>query len=184
MPCPILVGILVGTAFPIVLFAIEYSIEQRAKQAAKKNGRKIWCTLTPARMVRDTATGEVMRGEGEVDFDPRHGHYMKCGEIIVTLASASLVFIPTLHFTSKLPWLGLPMVLLGFTVVYALSFMGFLMYFYEMFLFNPDNFTDFHSSVIFSLGFGSLCCFAFSYFSLSIIVANALSNGTLITVVR
>jgi len=43
------------------------------------------------------------------------------------------------------------MVLLGFTVVYALSFMGLVTYFYEMQLQYPDSFTMFRSVLIFSL---------------------------------
>jgi hypothetical protein len=109
---------------------------------------------------------------------------MKCGEVVITLASASLVFIPSLHFTASLPWLGLPMVLLGFTVVYALAFMGLLTYFYEMQLQNPDSFTAFRSCVLFALGFSGLGSFAIAYFTLSILSGNALSNGALIGLSR
>jgi hypothetical protein len=105
---------------------------------------------------------------------------MKLGEVLVTLASASLVFIPSLHFSSILPRLGFPIVLLGFTVVYALGFMAALTYFYEMFLFNPWNFTPFRSSLIFTLGFGAFTCFALAYITLAVIVGNAIARGTLL----
>ncbi len=117
--------------------------------------------------------------EGEVDFDPRHGHYMKLGEVLVTLASASLVFIPTLHSTSHLPALGFCMVVLGLTVVYSLGFMAAVTYFYEMFLFDPTNFTAFRSSFMFSLGFGALFSFALAYIVLAFSVGYALVKGTL-----
>ena len=66
---------------------------------------------------------------------------MKLGEILVTLASASLVFIPAPHATSSLPALGFCMMILGLTVFYSLSFMALMTYFYEMFLFDPANFS-------------------------------------------
>jgi hypothetical protein len=133
-------------------------------------------------MSRDPRTGETFRSSegGVVDFDPRHGHYMKLGEVLITLSSASLVFIPSLHFSAILPRLGFPMVLLGFTVVYALGFMAALTYFYEMFLFDPRTFTAFRSSLIFTLGFGAFTCFALAYITLSIIVGKAIANGTVL----
>ncbi len=173
-------GLLVGLSMPLILFVIEYLIERSAMRSAKLKGAKIWWTLTPQRKVRNFVTGLVEAKLEEVDFDPRHGHYMKCGEVVIALASASLVFIPSLHFTAVLPWLGFPMVLLGFTVVYSLSFMGVLTYFYEMQLQNPDTFTAVRSSLIFGLGFSGLGCFAIAYFTLSLLIGNALSNGTLV----
>jgi len=110
---------------------------------------------------------------------PRHGHYLKCAEVLITLASASLVFIPTLHVSALLPRLGFSMVLLGFTVVYGLLFMALLTYFYEMFLFNPASFTTFRSSAIFTLGFSAFLCFALAYLVLSIIIGTAVANGSL-----
>jgi hypothetical protein len=179
LPSSVLVGIATGLLLPVVFFTVEYTIERRHIRTSKAQGRKTWMTLTPPRKVRDTKTGEIVSEPGEVDFDPRHGHYMKCGEVLITLASASLIFIPSLHFVSLFVWIGFPLVLLGFTVVYALCFMGLMTYFYEMFLFDPDNFTAFRSTLIFSLGFGALTCFAFAYFALSIIVGTAISRGLL-----
>jgi hypothetical protein len=172
LPIPVWLGVCIGIIIPVVFFIFEYRIERSAP----------WVTLTPFKMTRDSRTGETKPSPegGMVDFDPRHGHYMKLGEVLITLASASLVFIPSLHFSSILPRLGFPMVLLGFTVVYALGFMAALTYFYEMFLFDPRNFTAFRSSLIFSLGFGAFFCFALAYITLAIIVGNAIANGTLL----
>lgn len=172
---PVILGLTLGICFPLVFFVFEFRIERRTKKQAELNNRKIWWSLTPQRKVRNYRTGLVETKDDEVDFDPRHGHYMKCGEVVITLASASLVFVPTLHFTSSLPWLGLPMVLFGFTVVYALAFMGLMTYFYEMQLQNPESFTASRSCVLFSLGFGALSAFAVAYFVLSVLIGIALS---------
>jgi len=182
MGVSVIIGIIIGLIFPLGFFGVEYYFERKSKLAAESKGSKIWWTLSPQRKIRNFQTGLVEAKQEEVDFDPRHGHYMKCGEVIITLASASLVFIPSLHFTAVLPWLGFPMVLLGFTVVYSLAFMGLLTYFYEIQLQNPDSFTAFRSCLIFSLGFGGLGCFAIAYFALSILIGNALSNGALTSV--
>jgi hypothetical protein len=171
LPWTIWSGVAMGLIIPAAFFAFEYSIERKAA----------YVTLTPFKTTRDPGTGKIIVGTEEVSFDPRHGHYMKCAEVLITLASASLVFIPTLHVSSLLPKLAFPMVLLGFTVVYALLFMALLTYFYEMFLFNPANFTAFRSSIVFTLGFSAFLCFALAYLVLSIITAIAIGNGSLIS---
>jgi hypothetical protein len=166
---PVLLGIGTALVIPAVFFSFEYRIERKAA----------WVTLTPFEVSRDRNTGGLVQEAGVVDFDPRHGHYMRLGELLVTLSSASLVFIPTLHFPQVLPGLGFSMVLLGMTVVYALGFMAGLTYFYEMFLFDPRSFTAFRSSIVFTLGFGAFTCFAFAYIALAIIVGVAIGNGAL-----
>ena len=169
LPWTIWSGIAAGLIIPTAFFAFEYSIERKAP----------YVTLTPFKRSRDARTGEIIRGTEEVSFDPRHGHYMKCAEVLITLASASLVFIPTLHVSSLLPKLALSMVLLGFTVVYALLFMALLTYFYEMFLFDPASFTALRSSTVFTLGFSTFLCFALAYIWLSIVTGTAIGNGSL-----
>jgi hypothetical protein len=169
LPGTIWFGIAMGLVIPAAFFAFEYSIERKAA----------YVTLTPFKRTRDPQTGGIIEGTEEVSFDPRHGHYMKCAEVLITLASASLVFIPTLHVSSLLPKLAFSMVLLGFTVVYALLFMALLTYFYEMFLFNPASFTALRSSLVFALGFSAFFCFAVAYLVLSIITGNAIGNGSL-----
>ena len=169
LPWTIWLGIGMGLLIPAAFFAFEFSIERKAP----------YVTLTPFKRTRDPKTGAIIPGTEEVSFDPRHGHYMKCAEVLITLASASLVFIPTLHVSSLLPKLALPMVLLGFTVVYGLLFMALLTYFYEMFLFDPASFKAFRSSLVFTLGFSAFLCFALAYLVLSIIVGIGISNGSL-----
>jgi hypothetical protein len=177
---PIVLGLTLGLLFPLACFVVATKIETKVSKDAKSRGDEAYWTLMPQRRKRDFKTGKLVPTEDEVDFDPRHGHYMKCGEIVITIASASLVFIPTLHFTHVLPWLGLSMVLLGFTVVYTLSFMGLLTFFYEMFLNNPESFTMFRSNTLFSLGFGGLSCFASAYFVLSILIGSAMASGAFV----
>jgi hypothetical protein len=169
-PVTVRAGIAIGLLLPAAFFAYEYSIERKAP----------YVTLTPFKRTRDARTGKIIAGIEEVSFDPRHGHYMKCAEVLITLASASLVFIPTLHHASLLPTLAFSIALLGFTVVYALLFMALLTYFYEMFLFDPASFTAFRSSLVFTLGFSAYLCFAVAYLVLAIITGNAVGNGSLV----
>ncbi|MHB8301404.1 MAG: hypothetical protein ACYDC6_01010 [Acidobacteriaceae bacterium] len=165
-------GFSVGIVFFLVFFAVEFYIERKAS----------YVTLTPFKMRRDMATGEILQLDQEVDFDPRHGHYLKCAEVLIALASASLAFIP-LHSTLLAKGalseelLAISMVLLGLTVVYALLFMALLTYFYEMFLFNPANFTASRSSLIFALGFSAFACFAMAYLGLAVVTAKTFSKG-------
>lgn len=172
IPHSIFWGFGIGVFFFLTFFAFEFSIERKAK----------YVTLTPFKMKRDMNTGRVHMENEEVDFDPRHGHYLKCGEVLIALASASLAFIP-LH-SMQLPkdgiWgllLGASMVLLALTIVFALLFMALLTYFYEMFLFNPANFKAWNSSLIFALGFSAFACFAIAYLALAVVTAKAFSGG-------
>ena len=71
------------------------------------------------------------------------------------------------------------MVLLGFTVVFGLSFMATMTYFYEMFLFAPTSYSAGRSSLMFSLGFSGFACFALAYFVIAVQVAYAYTSGTL-----
>ena len=105
---------------------------------------------------------------------------MKCAEIVITLSSASLIFIPSLHSASALSHLAFSLVLLGFTVVYGLGFIAAMSYFHEMFLFNPDSFTAFRSSLMFTLGFGGLACFGLAYIVFAIVIAKATGQGSLL----
>jgi hypothetical protein len=169
VPRSVWCAVAVGVLIPAFFFISQYLDERKEP----------YVTLTPFKRARNPANGSVIALPGEVDFDPRHGHYMKLGEILVTLASASLVFIPTPLSTSHLPALGFCMMILGMTVVYSLGFMAAITYFYEMFLFDPASFTALKSCLMFSLGFGTLFCFAVAYLVLAFDVGIALVNGTL-----
>lgn len=174
IPLSVWLAFSVGLAFPAIFFAIEFRLE---RQAVRKGN---YITLTPLKRSRDPKKPQNLLPPGEeIGFDPRHGHYMKIAEVFVTVASASLVFIPTLHFP-LLPKLAFPLVLLGLAVIFGVSFMALLTYFYEMFLFDPRNFTAFRSSLVFALGFGGLFCFGLAYIALALIAGTAIGNGTLV----
>lgn len=132
----------------------------------RRDNRKLYVTFTPLELVR-YSDGQFLPSGRRIDFDPRHGHYLKIAEIITTLASASLVFILTFNLeTSRL--FKSSMILLGLTVLLAVLFMVFLTYWYEDFLSRPADFKPFRSSLIAALGFSSLLCFAIAYVFLSI----------------
>jgi hypothetical protein len=78
LPMTVWVSIGVGILVPCAFFAYEYSIERKAP----------YVTLTPFRRFRDPRSGAIRMSDEEVSFDPRHGRYMKCAELLVTLASA------------------------------------------------------------------------------------------------
>lgn len=134
-------------------------------------------TLTPRKRNID---GTIKTPEEVHDFDPRLEHYLKVAEIVVGLASASLVFIPTLHSTKiNTCWFAFAFVMLSFTVFFGLFFMATMTYFYEMFLFDPSSYSAGRSSMMFSTGFSGFACFALAYFVIAVQIATAYMSGTL-----
>lgn len=73
------------------------------------------------------------------------------------LSSASIVFVPS-HVSNQ-PILAFSVVLLGFAVLWGVSFIAWMSYCYEETLYNPANFTACKSSIMFALGLGPLACF-------------------------
>jgi hypothetical protein len=167
---PILLAIAVALAFWALLFFYEYPIERDVVR------RGDLITLTP---LKCDIAGNVLSPPQVHEFDPRLEHYLRVAEVIITLASASLVFIPTLHFIKMNCWFAFAMVLLGFTVVYGLAFMATMTYFYEMFLFNPRSYGPGRSTLMFSLGFSGFACFALAYLVIAVQLAFAYTSGTL-----
>jgi len=162
-------GIIVG----IVLFLSAYLWCLRVEKSYD------YVTFTPRKRDR---FGKYIEGEGKeeelVDFDPRHGHYLKCAEVVITLSSASLIFIPSVHLSSGvLPRFAFSLVLLGFTVLYGVLFMAFVTYFYEEFLYDPKRFTVYRSALLSALGFTALLCFGLSYGWLAIQLARLPPNS-------
>ncbi len=90
-PCAVWLGVAMGVVIPAAFFWFEYSIERKAR----------YVTLTPFKRMRDPQTGRILAGSEEVSFDPRHGHYLKCAEVLITLASASLCSFDIAHFVSS-----------------------------------------------------------------------------------
>lgn len=170
---PILWAITVAFAIWAVLFSYEYYVERKMIRTPG-----VVITLTPWK--RDM-NGKIKNPPEVHEFDPRLEHYLKVAEIIIGLASASLVFIPTLHAKSINCWFAFALVLLGFTVFFGLSFMATMTYFYEMFLFEPASYSAGRSSLMFSVGFSGYGCFALAYFVIAIQIALAYTSGTLTT---
>jgi hypothetical protein len=71
-----------------------------------------------------------------VPFEHRHERYMNVAEVMVTLASASLVIVPSSGLSLYSHACGFALVLLGFCVLDNLGFMALLTYFYERFLYD------------------------------------------------
>ena len=114
-----------------------------------------------------------------ISFDERHGHYMKTAEVVVTLASASLVFIPTLRISAHPGWYSFALILLGACVALCVLFMVFLTYFYENFLYVASTYKAWKYALINALGFTALVCFATAYTALAIAIAGAALSGNL-----
>jgi hypothetical protein len=113
-----------------------------------------------------------------ISFDPRHGHYMKTAEVVVTLASASLIFIPKLRVSAHPGSYSFALVLLGACVAFCVFFMVFLTYFYENFLYNANTYKAWKYGLVNALGFTALTCFATAYMTLAVAIASAVLSGS------
>jgi hypothetical protein len=98
-----------------------------------------------------------------VAFEPRHDRYQKVAEVVTTLASASLVFIPGSKLAVFPHVSSFALVLLGFSVLYCILFMAFLTVFYEKFLYDGASYKPWKYGLINALGFGGLFCFGLAY---------------------
>jgi hypothetical protein len=103
-----------------------------------------------------------------VPFEPRHERYMKIAEVVTTLASASLVFLPASRLGVYTHSCAFALVLLGSSVLFCVSFMAVLTYFYEGFLYFPNSYAPWKYGLVHALGFGGLFCFALAYMWLAV----------------
>jgi len=101
--------------------------------------------------------------------------YTKTAEIMITLSSASIIFIPS-HL-SKQPMFAFSFILLGFAVLWGVSFIAWMSYCYEESLYNPANFNAITSSIMFGLGFGAFASFVGAYMFLAVVIAKAIAYG-------
>jgi hypothetical protein len=138
-----------------------------------------YVSFTPHKFVHDLATDKFILTQEEIDFGPRLDHYTKTAEVLITLASASLVFVPTLHITIRPQWFAFSMMLLGICVLFGVLFMVFLTYFYEESLYFPLKYSVKKSAFVNAFGFTALACFGLAYVNLAIQVAKAIGDGTL-----
>jgi hypothetical protein len=164
----IVAGVLFGIAAPTLLGWIHYRIER---------GQNI--VLFPREWISNPqwprAEPYVLVGDKLVDFVPRMQQYTKTAEMVITLASASNVFIP--GHVSRNPATDLPLVLLGFAVVWGVCFIAWMSYCYEQALYDIGSFQAQEYSTMFALGFGALDCFAVAYLVLALVIAHALAYG-------
>ena len=158
------------------VFALIWRIVARG--AVRSYGRHAAMTFTPpeyrpaldqnGNLVGDEQGLVVKVPSGNfVSFEPRHERYMKIAEVVTTLASASLVFVPSSRLNIYPHSCAFALVLLGFSVLYNVGFMAMLTYFYEEFLYNQDSYSPTKYGLVHALGFGGLISFALAYIWLS-----------------
>ena len=110
-----MLGWVLGTVVSLAILWFCYFISRRSES-------KFEVTFTPRK--RDRHGNFV--GDEVVDYDDRHGHYLKTAELIVTLASASLLSIASSHLGIKAPFtaFGFSVVLLACCVASGVTFMA------------------------------------------------------------
>ena len=113
-----------------------------------------------------------------VPFEHRHERYMNVTEVMVTLASASLVFVPSSRLSFYSHACAFALILLGLCVLYCVGFMALLTYFYERFLYDAQTYRPWKYGLLHGLGFGALFCFALAYIVLAGGVANAVIHAS------
>jgi len=84
---------------------------------------KVWHGL-PATFTPPDSLGKP------VPFEHRHERYMNVAEVMVTLASASLVFVPSSRLSLYSHACAFALILLGLCVLYSVGFMALMTYFY------------------------------------------------------
>jgi hypothetical protein len=146
---PGILGVLLGLAAPVVIFAMEY----KSKKFESYN-------FDP-------------RGV-EGAFEPFLAKYIRAAEFIVGLATGSIVLLvgsSVLHGQGgHLAWFfASPLLLLAFSVVWGIAFMVWLIFSYEEYR-HENPHTAFAYSLSEALGFASLFCFCAGYIWLIIAV--------------
>jgi len=107
-------------------------------------------------------------------FDPILNRYIRLAEFVVGLATGSIVLlVGSSAFHSQaghLPWFyASPLLLLAYSVVYAIAFMVWLVHNYEE-VRHGNPHTRFAYSLSETFGFSSLACFCCGYIWLIVIV--------------
>lgn len=127
---------------------------------------------------QQTGIMERQRTPETIGFEHRLDSYLKTAEIIITLASASLVFAPKVLNLPEHPWFPFTVVMLGLSVGFGVAFMVALTYFYEGSLYNPESYTATKSGLVNALGFAALLSFGIAYIALAIQLATQPSIKT------
>jgi hypothetical protein len=157
------------------IFALIYRVKRKSK----------YFTFRPHKWKHDRKKDDFVEQDEEEDFDKRHDQYLKIAQVVTTLASASLYFVPQLHSSMSLHFFSFCMtfstVLLGESVLLTVLFMVALTFFYEESLEAPKSYTRCRYAFVNAFGFGGLVCFALAYAFVSLGVAWALGKGSILT---
>jgi hypothetical protein len=153
------IGLVAGIS--AVLFLMTFGIVNRL--------RRNWpyVSFSPHKFKYDLEHDKFVLLDEQIDFEPRLGHYLKTTEVVITLASASLVFIPQLKIGAANSLLAVAMASCGAAVFYLVFFMVLLLYFYEDSLYAPASYTVKKSALIVACGVTGLLCFVGAYLAIA-----------------
>lgn len=103
-------------------------------------------------------------------FEPLLAKYLRLAEVLVSLATGSIVLIvgstALRSGNTKLPWVfASPLILLAFSAIYGIAFMAWLTLSYEEYQ-QGNKHTGFVYSLSETLGYSSIVCFFFGYLGL------------------
>jgi hypothetical protein len=127
-------------------------------------------------LILTTVLAYLTRDEGPFNLDPMGEKgsfepflqkYIRLSEIIIGLASTSIVLLvgaSTLHSkTGQLPWVyASPLLLLAMSVAFAIMFVAWLIYEYEEYR-HGNHHTRLRYAFSIASGFSALLCFAIAY---------------------
>jgi hypothetical protein len=170
---PIIAGVMTAL---LMLVGISYRVLRAHRQA-----EYTYLSFRPLKWKMPLNSDKYVLVDEQVEFDTRHGQYMKIAEVIITLSAASIAFVPQLHVPYRSWVFAYCLVLLGESVLLCVLFMALLTYFYEASLYAPAAYTPGKSAVVSSLGFSGLGCFALAYLLIACRVAWAIYRGGLST---
>jgi hypothetical protein len=124
----------IGAAMKTVIFALLTGLGVFALVwwRVTMDAIKVWHGL-PATFTPPDSLGKP------VPFEHRHERYMNVAEVMVTLASASLVFVPSSRLSLYSHACAFALILLGLCVLYSVGFMALMTYFYERFLYDDQT---------------------------------------------
>jgi len=121
--------------------------------------------------------------QGEKDsFENILALYHRCGELLLGLASGSLVVLisSSAFKNGHLPWqFASPLFLLALTVIYVFLFMVLMTLNYEHYKHDHSSYTRFKYTRNQALGFASMSCFFVGYVWLIIVVTNGAGGSPL-----
>ena len=166
------IGLAVGITVPIFggVWILIWALRRKWK----------YVNFTPHKFVEDVKTKTFVLTQETHSFEPRLGHYLKTSEIVIALASASLVFIPRLNISTHPEWFTFSMTLFGLSVFFLVLFMVVLLYFYEDSLYFPMYYTVKKSALVVALGVTGLSSFVLAYLSIAIQVAKAVGEKAIV----